>query len=315
MISEIVPSALAGERLDRLVSLVCDCSRSKAAELVKSGGVKLDGVVQLTRSVRVEPGWALEIDDHSLTAPAPLVAEPDVAVTVEVVYEDEHLAVVNKPAGLIVHPGAGNPAGTMVQGLLARFPEMVDVGDPSRPGIVHRLDRGTSGLLVVARTEDAYDELVLALSQREVTREYEAVSWGVTENDRGVIDAPIGRSTRQRTRMAVIDSGKEARTHYEVLQRRHDRPSMTWLACRLDTGRTHQIRVHLQAIGHSVVGDEVYGGVRTSLDFVHNTVDGGRPALHAKRLAFAHPISGEQIECVAELPDDMHQLIAQHFEI
>jgi len=195
--------------------------------------------------------------------------------------------VVAKPAGVVVHPGAGHPDGTLVNGLLARYPELAAVGDPARPGIVHRLDRDTSGLLVVARSSVAYDGLVEMLAAHEVERRYDALVWGVPDVARGVVDAPIGRSVRRPTRMAVRDGGRVARTAYEVVRDYPD-PGVARLECRLETGRTHQIRVHLQAIGHPVVGDAVYGGRRAAL-----VLD--RPFLHAGGLAFAHPVTGEAI--------------------
>jgi len=310
--AEAVPPALEGERLDRLVALVCDCSRSVASKLVTNGAVRIDGDVVTARSERVAAGAMVEIDyDPQVTVALPVA---DSSIDIDVVHEDADLAVINKHAGLVVHPGAGNETGTLVNALLARYPEIADVGAEDRPGIVHRLDRGTSGLLAVARTAAAYEGLVEALSERRVQREYLAVAWGTFADDRGTIDAPIGRSTRHRTRMAVIDAGRDARTHYEVLDRRHDDPPMSLVHCRLETGRTHQIRVHLQAIGHSVVGDPVYGGLRgNSVPFIEDAAAGGRPALHAQRLAFTHPITDEHIDCAVDAPADMQTLIADYF--
>ena len=311
MQAEVVPAALDGERLDRLVALVCDCSRSVASELITSGAVTLDGTVVTGRSQRVTSGATVQVDYEPVLAAS--LPTGDDTIPLEVLHTDEHLIVVNKQPGLVVHPGAGHDGGTLVNAVLARFPEVAAVGPSDRPGIVHRLDRGTSGLLAIARTEEGYEGMVDALSERLVHREYVAVVWGVMADDQGTIDAPIGRSTRRRTRMAISETGKDARTHYEVEQRRVDDPAMTIVACRLETGRTHQIRVHLQAIGHSVVGDDTYGGIRGALDFVSNAIEGGRPALHARRLAFVHPVTGDEVDCAVDPPADMQGLIADFF--
>jgi 23S rRNA pseudouridine1911/1915/1917 synthase len=210
---------------------------------------------------------------------------------------------VDKPAGLVVHPGAGHRDGTLVGGLLARFPELASVGAPARPGIVHRLDRGTSGLLVVARTPAAFDDLVTQLSARTVERRYVAVVLGVPAPRSGVVDAPIGRSPRDPTRMAVAATGRPARTHYRVEQAFEQPVVAARLACRLETGRTHQVRVHLSAIGHPVVGDARYGGDRPALP-------APRPCLHAARLGFRHPSTGEEMAFEAPLPRDLEAVLA-----
>jgi len=201
----------------------------------------------------------------------------------------------------VVHPGAGHDHGTLVHGLLARYPELVGVGDPNRPGIVHRLDRETSGLMVVARSQPAYAALVDALAARALTREYDALVWGHAENPRGVVAAPIGRSATRRTRMAVRTEGKDARTVYEV-EEWFGRPEVARMRCRLETGRTHQIRVHLSAIGHPVVGDGAYGGRRPGIDL-------DRPFLHAEHLAFAHPVTGEALSFRAPLPAELEAVL------
>ncbi len=235
----------------------------------------------------------------------PLVAELPVAedVPVEVRHADDDVIVVNKPAGLVVHPGAGHAHGTLVHGLLARFPEIAAVGDPARPGIVHRLDRDTSGLLVVARTGASYEALVAALARHDVDRRYTAVVAGIPSARRGVVDAPIGRAPQRRTRMAVREGGRPSRTVYEVAATWAD-PETALLACTLETGRTHQIRVHLSAIGHPVVGDSAYGGRLSS-----RGLDLGRPFLHAGRLAFPHP-SGSGISAFEEpLPAELEAFL------
>ncbi|MCB1257154.1 MAG: RluA family pseudouridine synthase [Microthrixaceae bacterium] len=298
----VVPEALEGERLDRAVAMLVGCSRSQAATLVADGGVEVNGASVTKVSLRLSAGDDLAI--HG--APQEEIDDvlPDPGVDFGVVYEDEHVIVINKPAGLVVHPGAGNRTGTLVNGLLHRYPEIATVGDPARPGIVHRLDIGTSGLMVAARSQQAYDELVDQLASRSVHRTYSALVLGHLTHPRGVIDAPIGRSRRDPLRMTVSTVGREARTHYE-LDRSFDEPIETSLiTCRLETGRTHQIRVHLSSIGHPVVGDDRYGGSRKRLEFK-------RPFLHARELAFAHPTTDEEMWFASELPGDLSALLAE----
>lgn len=223
---------------------------------------------------------------------------------VALVHEDAQVIVVDKAAGVVVHPGSGHGRGTLVQGLLARFPDLAQsgAGEPDRPGIVHRLDKGTSGLLVVARTEDAYHSLVDQLKNRSVDRRYLCLVWGHLSSPDGLVDAPVGRASTDPTRMAVSARGRPARTRYHVLERRTD-PDVTLLECRLETGRTHQVRVHLASIGHPVVGDARYGGSRSSLVI-------GRPFLHAHRLGFAHPADGERVSFSSPLPSELEALLA-----
>ena len=302
MIHEEIPPALAGERLDRIVALVTDASRSDAAALVAAGGVHVDGVVAIIGKQRLLLGQRIDVDETKLPTTALPAADPSVKYTV--VFEDEHVIVIDKPAGLVVHPGAGNPSGTLVNGLLAAYPEIVGIGEPHRPGIVHRLDIGTSGLMVVARSVRAYHSLVYALAQRDVTRVYRTLVWGHPANPNGVIDAPIGRDHRDPMRMAVVVDGKSARTRYQVLIEYRTPAEASALECRLESGRTHQIRVHLAAIGHPVVGDGTYGGIR------HGIVT-PRPFLHAAELAFVHPTSNEPMSFTSALPDDLAAVEAQ----
>ena len=302
MIHEEIPPALAGERLDRIVALITDASRSDAAALVAAGGAHVDGKLVTSGKLRVQLGQVIDVDETKLPITELPAADPTVVYSV--VYEDEHVIVVDKPAGLVVHPGAGNPSGTLVNGLLARYPELDGIGEPHRPGIVHRLDIGTSGLIVVARSVRAYHSLVYALAQREVTRVYRTLVWGHLANASGVIDAPIGRDHRDPMRMAVVVDGKSARTRYRVLAAYGTPAEASGLECRLESGRTHQIRVHLAAIGHPVVGDGTYGGIR-------HGIATPRPFLHAAELAFVHPISGESLAFVSPLPDDLSAVEAQ----
>ncbi len=296
--AEVTPT-LAGERLDRVVALLWDLSRRQVAELVASGGVHVSGRVAAVRACRVVEGDVIEVDLSEATEPTGV--EPDPGVEVAVVACDDQVIVVDKPPGLIVHPGAGHPTGTLVNGLVARWPEIAGVGQPVRPGIVHRLDAGTSGLLVVARTPSAYTSLVAQLAARTVGRRYLALVWGRVEAPVGLIDAPVGRSQRDRTQMAVSVDGREARTRYEVISR-HDEPApVTLVACGLETGRTHQVRVHLAAIGHPVVGDVRYGGARPQLQV-------SRPFLHAFELGFDHPATGERRSWTSPLPPDLEEV-------
>lgn len=293
-VDEVLPEALAGERLDRVVSMLDGCSRAAASKLISAGEVAIDGAVKTARSFRVEAGMRITFRPHEPVVDA--LPQADAEVPITVVYSDDDVIVVNKAAGLVVHPGAGRPDSTMVNGLLARFPEIAAVGEPQRPGIVHRLDADTTGLLVVARRQEAYATLVEALSNRVVGRSYSAIVSAVIVDDRGIVDAPIGRSARHRTRMAIQADGREARTRYEVIERFPDQ-RLTHVQCDLETGRTHQIRVHLAAIGHPLLGDRIYGARAGS-----PLID--RVALHARRLEFSHPTSGEPLVFESELPAD-----------
>lgn len=299
-ISEHIPSALVDERLDRIVALVAEVSRSNATQIINAGEVTVDGVVTTVGSTRMTLGATVE-----MTIPAAINEHPraDPAVKVPVAYEDAHLIVVNKPADLVVHPGAGNQDATLINGLLAHYPELASVGQPQRPGIVHRLDKTTSGLLLVARTSQAYEELVKQMSAHEPERIYQALVWGSVEADNGTIDAPIGRSAKNPTRMTIVDRGRRSVTHYQVSKRFAKPGKTSLLECRLETGRTHQIRVHLLAIGHPIVGDRTYHGHRPGFDL-------DRPFLHASTLRFRHPITNERIEAKATLPEDLDHALA-----
>lgn len=298
---EVIPDALDEERVDRVISMVLGVSRSAAAAAVSSGQVHLDGKAVTKPSQRVATDQELSVDDAILDTDVELAA--DASVEVDLAHVDDDVIVVAKKSGQIVHPGAGHSDGTIAQGLLASFPEIRHVGEPMRPGIVHRLDKGTSGVLMVARTGVAYDSLTNQLRERSVDRRYLSVAWGHPETPRGVIEAPIGRAIRDPTRMVVREDGKRARTSYTVLATWSD-PEVCLLSCELDTGRTHQIRVHLEAIGHPVVGDPRYGGGRPSLDM-------DRPALHAAELGFTHPSTGERLDFSDPLPADIAAVISE----
>ena len=298
-VSEVVPAALSGERVDRLVSMLTGVARAEAAGLIAAGAVRIGGLPVATRSRRVAEGERIEVDVPPGADRTPR-ADPTVAVTVA--YEDPWLVVVDKAAGVVVHPGAGNPGGTLVNGLLARYPDLAGVGDPDRPGIVHRLDKGTSGLMVVARTADAHRALVALIASRAVQRIYLALVAGTMEASGGTVDAPVGRSARQPTRMTVSASGREARTRYRVVRRFTEPAPATLVECSLETGRTHQIRVHLAAIGHPVVGDDRYGG--------RGGIACPRPFLHSQRLVLSHPVTGATVDVSAPLPADLADVLA-----
>ena len=300
-IAETIPTSLAGVRIDRVVSLIADISRNAAAMLIEAGGVSVDGSVVSSGKEKMIEGQSIVIDVAQ--AKGPELPAADTTKAMDVVYVDDDVIVVNKEAGVVVHPGAGNQSGTMVNFLLASYPDIAGVGDPMRPGLVHRLDAGTTGLIVVARTQQAYESLVEQLSSRSVTRVYSVLVWGNPISLNGVIDAPIGRDQRDPTRMAVVVDGRASRTHYAVQQSFHEPKDAALVEGRLETGRTHQIRVHLASIGHPVVGDATYGGVRAGLR-------AGRPMLHAKELAFDHPRTGERRTFTTPTPQDFSALLA-----
>ncbi len=268
-------------------------SRSAAQRLVRAGAVAVNGVIETRPSHAILPGVEIRVDVPEPVDLTELIATPQ---QFEIAYGDEHLLVVDKPVGLSVHPGPGHDSDTLVNGLLARYPEIREVGEPGRPGIVHRIDRDTSGLMVVARTQQAHTLLSEMIRERRVRRAYVALVRGGPETDEGLIDAPLGRDPRNRQRRAIVEDGREARTRFRVLERLE---RTTLLELELDTGRTHQIRVHLSSIGNPVVGDSLYGRASKG--------PGGleRQFLHAAGLSFKHPISGETIELESPLPPDL----------
>jgi 23S rRNA pseudouridine1911/1915/1917 synthase len=301
-----VPALLAGVRADRAVAMVADVSRAAATQLIAEGRVLVDGSPVSVGREMLRQGATLTIRLPA-EREAGVAAEP--GVRFEVVFADDAVVVVDKPAGLVVHPGAGHDEGTLVGGLLSRFPDLAElvaagVCPPDRPGIVHRLDKGTSGLLAVARTEDAYRALVDQLATRTMERRYLALVAGEVADDRGEVEAPIGRSTRTPTKMAVTASGKPARTGFTVLERRAGEQPTTLLELALQSGRTHQIRVHMAAIGHPVVGDARYGAPDKHLG-------SGRFFLHAFKLGFVHPVTGRRSEFTSPLPADLEAYLAR----
>ena len=302
-LSSRVPDALAGMRLDQaLAEMFASYSRARLQQWIRGGQVTVDAR-QWRAKDKVLGGEQIEL---TATLAEEVTSLPQ-AIPLHIVYEDEHLLVINKPAGLVVHPAAGNHDGTMLNALLHYAPELVHV---PRAGIVHRIDKETSGLLVVARTLTAQADLVEQLQERSIEREYEAVAIGVMTSG-GSVDAPIGRHAIDRKRMAVTRSGKPAVSHYRVAERFRIH---THIKVHLETGRTHQIRVHMAYIHHPLLGDPVYGGrlripPGSSEPLIATLRTFKRQALHAARLALQHPESGEPMEWHAPLPDDMTTLI------
>ncbi len=257
-----VPQSLDGERLDRVISFASDLPRSIVATLIGDGKVTVNGVSIVRRSKILSYGQVVEVDTAGISADA---ARADSSVQFECIYSDQHMAVINKPAGLVVHHGAGHNAGTLVDGLLARFDilrENVDKGvlDAKRPGIVHRLDKETSGLMVVGLTPSSVENLSKQIFERKVARQYTALVAGIIPENNGVVDAPVGRSSRNPLNMCISSNGKPAITRYRVVKRYTYPVPFSLLELHLETGRTHQIRVHMSSVGHPVVGDTRYGG-------------------------------------------------------
>lgn len=294
-VEHAVPDALDGERADKVVAVLGRISRAHARSLVDDGGVLVDGA-GITARQRLSAGALIEFE---VPAAGELLIAEDVEFTVR--HEDPHLLVVDKPAGLVVHPGAGRSEGTLASGLIHRYPEIKGVGEDPRWGIVHRLDKDTSGLLVVARTGEAHRALSGMISRHEVGRGYLALVDGLFDAPRGTIDAPIGPDQSKATRRVVTPFGRPARTHYRRV-REWPNDTVSLLEVTLETGRTHQIRVHLASIGHPVIGDRWYGKPAR--------IDSPRVFLHSAHLTFDHPITHQPIDVESPLPDDLRAVIA-----
>jgi 23S rRNA pseudouridine1911/1915/1917 synthase len=297
----VVEAAAGGERLDRwLTARVPGLSRARLQSLIAAGQVRVDGAARKP-SHRVAPGEQVEVDIPPLP-PEQLEPEP---MSLSVVHEDQHVLVLDKPAGVVVHPGAGHSRGTLAAAVLAHAPGTAGVGGPRRPGVVHRLDKDTSGLLVVAKTPLAYESLTRQLAARTVRRVYLAVVHGRLAPAEGVVDAPIGRDPGDRKRMAVRPpgQGRRAVTRFRVLERF---AGFTAVEARLETGRTHQIRVHLAHLGHPVAGDRTYGGRRARE--LSLPLEG--LALHARALAFLHPATQQRIEFASPVPPRIEGLLS-----
>ena len=283
-----------GARVDKAVAELLEVSRGRASQLIELGAL-LDGNPARS-SDRVTTGQVITVSRPELTG----ALEPE-EVEFTVLFADDDVIVVDKPAGIVVHPGTGRSRGTLAAGLIGRFPELVGVGASDRWGLVHRLDKDTSGVLLVARNESALDSLTEALRRREIGRVYEALVEGCMGSPTGTIDAPIGRDPSRPTRRAISHTGKHARTHYEVV-RNYPESDVSLLSVALETGRTHQIRVHLAAIGHPVVGDLTYGATRKD-------IGAPRTFLHAARLTFINPGTGEEMSVEAPLPPDLESVL------
>lgn len=302
-LSAEVPSDLGGQRLDQVAAqLFSEHSRSRLSAWIKDGLLTVDGAVLRPRDI-VHGGAQLELCAEQ-EAQGEWIAQD---IELDIVYEDDQLLVINKPAGLVVHPAAGHADGTLLNALLHHVPDIVNV---PRAGIVHRLDKDTTGLMVVAKTIQAQTQLVDQLQKRTVSRIYECIVIGVITAG-GKIDAPIGRSSAQRQRMAVTDGGKPAVSHYRVLERFR---SHTYTRVKLETGRTHQIRVHMSHVGYPLVGDPVYAGrfripPAASPTLVQSLKEFPRQALHARFLELDHPLTGKRMKWESPLPDDLVWLL------
>jgi len=307
-----VPQTGAGGRLDRvLAEALPEFSRTRLKALVIDGRVRSGGATITEPSYRVKPG-----QNFTVAVPAPVAALPrGQAIALDILFEDAHLLVLDKPAGLVVHPAPGNADGTLVNALIAHCGDSLSgIGGVRRPGILHRLDKDTSGVMVAAKTDAAHAALAAQFAGRTIERAYDALVWGVPHPASGEIAGNIGRSARNRKKMAVLDKGgRAALTRYRVV--RAFGTAACRLECRLGTGRTHQIRVHLAHFGHPIIGDPLYGGGWTARRRdagarVNDAVAAlGRQALHAKRLCFQHPESGETIEFETNLPNDISNLL------
>lgn len=303
----------AGERLDRFLSEQADLTRSAAVKLIEEGSVLVGGSVS-NKNYRMRCGDCVVV---TLPEPEPMEAAPQ-NIPIDVVYEDEDLIVVNKPVGMVVHPAAGNPDGTLVNALLYHCKgSLSGVGGVIRPGIVHRIDKDTSGLLVVAKNDATHVSLSEQLKGHRINRIYTAVAVGNFREDAGTVDAPIGRHPVDRKKMAVIRNSelraRDAVTHWKVLSRGDaDGNAFTLLRCELETGRTHQIRVHMSATGHPLLGDALYGGGNTKFEARHKSLITGQ-SLHAGELHFTHPRTGELLHLFAPMPSDMKRVCEMLF--
>lgn len=293
----IITDAQLDTRLDVLIGLqLPEISRTRATELIRDGLVRVNGQLKKAK-YRPTVGEEVEVMIPEVESFEILAQD----LNLNIVYEDAHVAVVNKPTGMVVHPSLGHQAGTLVNGLLFAIKDLSGIKGQKRPGIVHRIDKDTSGLLMIAKHDKAHESLSDQLKAKTVKREYVALVHGMIDHDLGKIDAPIGRDPSSRTRNEVVENGKDAVTHFQVLAR-FDK--YTLVKCRLETGRTHQIRVHMRYIGHSLVGDPLYGPRKTKKS------DFGQ-YLHARSLGFNHPETGEYMEFASDLPDEFKDFLAE----
>ena len=306
--AHVIDGMLAGGgRLDKALAEASGLSRERVKALIGEGRVTVGGSVVKSAAGKATAGAAFAIE---VPPPQPLAAQAQ-DIPLDVVFEDEHLIVVNKPAGLVVHPAAGNRDGTLVNALLHHCRgRLSGINGVARPGIVHRIDKDTSGLLVVAKTDAAHEGLARQFADHSISRAYLAVCAGRPHPAAGTVSGRIGRSDANRKKMAVLDPdstrGKHAVTHYRTLKLLRD---CTLIECRLETGRTHQVRVHCASIGHPLLGDPVYGRTPAALRPLLRDLGFARQALHATSLGFDHPVTGERVDFRAELPPDMRELI------
>lgn len=284
-----------GKRLDVYVAERGGITRSASAKLTERGAVKVNGV-KMPKNYRLREGDTVDID---FPEPVPDRAEPE-NIPLDIVYEDDYLLIVNKPKGMVVHPAAGNPTGTLVNALLYHCgTSLSGINGVIRPGIVHRIDKDTSGLLAVAKTDAAHVSLAEQISSHSFGRRYEAIINGHLRDESGTVDAPIGRHPVDRKKMAIVKGGKPAVTHYSVVSRLE---KADHIALQLETGRTHQIRVHMASLGHPLLGDTVYGGGKSRFEVTHASLLSGQ-CLHAKTISFVHPITGELMKFDSALPE------------
>lgn len=313
----VIDSDQAGQRLDKALAVLAEgFSRSRLQGLIQSGALRLNGLVCDDVAHKVSRGSVIEI----IVPPVEEAHPQPENIPLDIVYEDEHMLVINKPAGLVVHPGAGNGSGTLVNALLYHCGDSLSgIGGVARPGIVHRLDKETSGLMVVAKNDQAHQGLAAQLEDRSLSRVYQALVLKVPVPVKGCVDLPIGRDPRNRLKMAVKgQSARAARTHYLVL--RNYSAALSLVECELESGRTHQIRVHMQAIKHPLIGDPLYGPQDTAVraavekagyepDIAQALVDFPRQALHAQAISFIHPVSGNEHFYEVSAPDDFIKLL------
>ncbi len=284
-----------GKRLDVYVAERGGITRSASAKLTERGAVKVNGV-KMPKNYRLREGDTVDID---FPEPVPDRAEPE-NIPLDIVYEDDYLLIVNKPKGMVVHPAAGNPTGTLVNALLYHCgTSLSGINGVIRPGIVHRIDKDTSGLLAVAKTDAAHVSLAEQISSHSFGRRYEAIINGHLRDESGTVDAPIGRHPVDRKKMAIVKGGKPAVTHYSVVSRLE---KADHIALQLETGRTHQIRVHMASLGHPLLGDTVYGGGKSRFEVTHASLLSGQ-CLHAKTISFVHPITGQFMKFDSALPE------------
>ena len=301
----IITQDEAGGRLDKVLATVfSQLSRNRLQNLIITGNVKIDNIVSLDPGIKTRAGWQVDIIIPDIIASVPQAED----MALSVVFEDEYLLIVNKPAGMVTHPGAGNFTNTLVNALLFHCRgQLAGIGGVERPGIVHRLDKDTSGLLVIAKTEGTHHGLSAIFASHDLLREYKAIVWGRPNSTAGIIDKPLARSRFNRQKMAIVAGGKKAITHWQLEASFGMPPMASLLNCRLETGRTHQIRVHLTSEGLPLISDNIYGSPpKRALPEIASFP---RQALHAWLLAFKHPITGQNMRFESPLPADMQELL------